>query len=104
MVDPVKPGAPSGADVGGTVVPCEDSPPTHWIEIEMVGEDDSPVPLLLYEVKLPDGKVVQGCLDDQGFGRVDRIATPGVCQVSFPEFDRDVWADVSTRASTAQGS
>jgi hypothetical protein len=99
MPDPIKPDGFSDAEVGGTVLPCPNAKPTHWIEIEMVGEDDSPLPLLLYEVKLPDGKVVQGCLDDQGFARLDQIASPGVCQVNFPEFDRDVWAAVTTSAA-----
>jgi hypothetical protein len=104
MPDPIKPETPSSAEVGGTVLPCQKPPPTHWLEIEMVGEDDSPVPLLLFEVKLPDGKLVQGCVDDQGFARVDQIASPGICQVSFPEFDRDVWTDAATSASPSTES
>jgi hypothetical protein len=85
----------SNAELGGTVAPCPLRKPSHWLEIEMVGEDGSPVPLLLFEVKLPDGKIVKGCLDDQGFARLDQIVTPGVCQLSFPEFDRDVWAPLT---------
>lgn len=85
----------SDAPVGATVLPC-DTKPVHWIEIEMVGEDDSPVPWLLFEILLPNGERAQGCLDADGWARVDRIPVGGQCQVCFPEFDRDVWHAVAT--------
>jgi len=42
-----------------------------WIEIELVDEEDNPVPGEKYKITLPDGKVAQGTLDGKGFARVD---------------------------------
>ncbi len=70
--------------------------PTHWIEIELVGEDDRPIPWEEYQVVLPDGTVVRGYLDDEGYARCDRIAQGGQCRVSFPALDRDAWQDLAT--------
>ncbi len=61
-----------------------------WIEIEMVDEQDQPVPGEAYKIELPDGTVAEGTLDDKGFARVDGIE-PGTCQITFPELDKDAW-------------
>lgn len=62
-----------------------------WIEVELVDEEDQPVPGERYEITLPDGKTVaSGTLDENGFARVDGI-DPGTCQVTFPELDKDTW-------------
>ena len=85
----------SDSAVGATVLRYK-APPAHWIEIEVVGEDDSPVPWLLFEVRLPNGERASGCLDADGWARVDGIEQGGRCEVCFPEFDRDVWHAVAT--------
>ncbi len=61
-----------------------------WIEIELVDEEDNPVPGERYQITLPDGSVAEGSLDEKGFARVDGI-DPGTCQVTFPELDKDAW-------------
>jgi type VI secretion system secreted protein VgrG len=61
-----------------------------WIEIELLGEDDSPIPGETYRITLPDGSVVEGTLDDKGLARVDGI-DPGTCQITFPNLDQDAW-------------
>jgi type VI secretion system secreted protein VgrG len=62
-----------------------------WIEIEMVDEDNNPVPGEAYSITLPDGETVaEGTLDDKGFARVDGI-DPGTCQITFPDLDQDAW-------------
>ena len=62
-----------------------------WIEIELVDEDDNPVPGEGYKITLPDGTTVaSGTLDDKGFARVDGIE-PGSCQITFPKLDKDTW-------------
>ncbi len=64
-----------------------------WIEIEMVDEDDKPVPGQPYEITLPDGETVaSGTLDEKGFARVDGIE-PGTCKVTFPELDKEAWEE-----------
>jgi type VI secretion system secreted protein VgrG len=64
----------------------------HWIEIELLDEDDNPVPGEPYRITLPDGTTLaDGTLDDKGWARVDHI-DPGTCQVTFPRLDKDAWS------------
>jgi len=66
---------------------------TSWIEIEMVDEEDNPVPGEKYSITLPDGETVaEGMLDGKGFARVDGIE-PGTCKITFPELDKDAWEE-----------
>ena len=68
----------------------EDDSKTSWIEIELVDEDDQPVPGEKYKVTLPDETVATGTLDENGFARVEGIE-PGTCQITFPSLDKDAW-------------
>jgi type VI secretion system secreted protein VgrG len=62
-----------------------------WVEIELVDEDNNPIPGEKYKITLPDGKTVaEGTLDESGFARVDGI-DPGTCKVTFPNLDKDAW-------------
>lgn len=65
-------------------------PHKHWIEIELIGEDDQPISGEKYLVKLPDGTTKEGILNDQGWARVEGFFT-GQCNVTFPELDQDSW-------------
>mgnify|MGYP003653708502 FL=1 len=86
---------------GSTVIPAhkalQDQTPeekeenTSWIEIELLDEEDAPVPGEKYEIELPDGTFAKGTLDGDGFARVDGIK-PGECKVSFPELDKEAWS------------
>lgn len=85
--------------VGSAVQGCpasEKERPTYWIEIELVGEDDGPIPWEEYLVVLPDGKPVPGFLDEEGFARLDGLLTSGTCQINFPNLDRDAWEKIAT--------
>ena len=53
------------------VLPAEE--PVHWLEIELIGEDGSPVPFEEYLVILPDGKNAKGYTDFRGVGRFERL-------------------------------
>ena len=106
----VAPAAPTEAEEADTANPgeiCEppeggvqdmeaytpDPAKTSWIEIELVDEEENPVPGEWYRITLPDGQTVaEGTLDDKGFARVDRI-DPGICQITFPNLDQDAWED-----------
>lgn len=80
--------------VGAVVQPCsfaEPAKPVFWIEIELVGEDDAPLPWEEYLVKLPDGQEVGGYLDGEGHARLEGLSTPGNCLISFPALDREAW-------------
>ncbi|MGH1331707.1 MAG: hypothetical protein ACRBBK_12560 [Paracoccaceae bacterium] len=64
---------------------------TTWIEIELVGEDDQPIPNARYVIAGPDKSVVmRGRLNSKGLARKDRLE-PGTYMVNFPEFDKDAW-------------
>jgi hypothetical protein len=63
---------------------------TAWIEIRLVDEDDKPVPSVAYEIKLPDGSMRRGTLDEEGSAYIGNI-DPGECQVSFPDLDARDW-------------
>lgn len=72
--------------------PEETEPPqTHWIEIELLGEDNKPIAWEPYLVELPNGHRITGSLDDQGFTRISGIAMGGQCKVAFPKLDKDAW-------------
>lgn len=80
--------------VGETVQPCplqQRNTPVHWIEIELVGEDDKPIPYEEYRIRLPDETEVEGYLDQDGFARLDQLPSAGNCQVCFPNLDKDAW-------------
>ena len=65
--------------------------PVHWVEIELLDEEDNPVPGERYEIKLPDGSVKKGTLNEEGLARVDGIENPGECEITFPELDMESW-------------
>jgi len=61
-----------------------------WIEVQLVGEDDAPIPGEAYEIALPGGTAISGTLDEQGCARIDGVP-PGLCLVSFPKLDQEAW-------------
>lgn len=71
--------------------------PQHWIEIQLLGDDDRPVPGERYTVRLPDGVLVPGCLDAHGLARLDNLKQPGLCEVCFPDLDREAWQPLASR-------
>jgi len=97
----------STAVPGQIVLSCPQKPappkPLVWIEIELVGEDDQPVPGEEYRLVLPDGKVLRGYLDAKGSARVQNIKQAGACELTFTRLDREAWTLVtSRRPSTAE--
>lgn len=72
----------------------DDDEEKEWIELELVDEDDNPVPNEKYRITLPDGQTVaQGTTDERGIARVTGI-DPGSCQVTFPNLDKDAWEKI----------
>lgn len=81
-------------EVGGTLVRCESDAPaqpgTHWIEIELVGEDDAPIIGERYRLVLDDGRVLEGVIGRSGVVRVESLgAAP--CRLEFPRLDGEAW-------------
>ncbi len=71
----------------------DDDTETSWVECEMVDEADNPCAGIAYEIKLPDGSVATGTLDNNGFVRIDGCE-PGQCEFGFPDLDRDAWEKI----------
>ena len=71
----------------------EEAEEGSWIEVELVGEDDRPVPGEKYRIELSDGRVDEGTLDNKGFVRLAGIP-PGDCKISFPNLDKDAWEPI----------
>ena len=74
-----------------------DLTPAHAIELELVGEDDEPIPFARYEIELPNGDRRHGRLDRSGRAEVRNIREPGQCRVSFPDLDEEAWEPVDTQ-------
>ena len=64
-----------------------------WIEIELVGEDNKPIPGEKYRVTLPDDSVAEGTLDENGLARVEGFEN-GTCKVCFPNLDKEAWEKI----------
>jgi hypothetical protein len=69
---------------GSAPAPEPDALATSWIDVELLDQDDQPVPGARYEV-LASGKTITGTLDDKGRARVP--IRPGSAKVTFPDFD-----------------
>lgn len=73
-----------------------DPPPRRvtktWITIRLVDDDDPPSPVAhaRFRIKLPDGEVREGSLDAMGTAHFESL-DPGVCDVSFPDYDGGAW-------------
>lgn len=78
---------------GSTVTECplRCKPTAHWIEIELLMEDGTPVAGERYWIQLTDGSSHFGNLDERGRARYDGIDA-GICQVSFPDMDGMDWS------------
>ncbi len=63
---------------------------TSWIEIELVDEAGRPCPSEPFEIRTPDGKTIEGALDQKGMARV-LLARPGACEICFPNLDAAAW-------------
>ena len=68
-----------------------------WIEVQLIGEDDKPIPYVKYTIALPGGATKSGTLDENGSARVEGIPA-GTCKVSFPGLDQDVWVPVEAKS------
>jgi hypothetical protein len=68
-----------------------------WIEVQLVGEDDQPIPNVRYVLTLPGGDTRTGTLDANGCVRIDGLPA-GTCKVSFPDLDQEAWVPVEQSA------
>ncbi len=81
-VDPVAANASSNAEPQG---------PLSWVGVELVDDKGKPVPNEAYKVKLTDGTVQEGTLDDQGKARIEGVKDGNV-EIAFPDYHGDEWS------------
>lgn len=84
---------------GQVVQPCPAKQNVFWIEVELAGEDGSPIAWEEYRVQLPDGQIAEGLLDQDGWTRIDGISSAGTCQVCFPNLDQGAWHFIESEAA-----
>lgn len=68
----------------------EEKDRNHWISIELKDEKGHPIPNEGYEVKLSDGTISSGTLDEKGRARIEGIPA-GQCMVRFPRLHNSEW-------------
>lgn len=61
-----------------------------WIEIELLDNNGDPVAGATYEVKMKDGTVDRGTLNEKGMVRIEDVEE-GSCEVTFPEYAPTSW-------------
>jgi hypothetical protein len=64
-----------------------------FVALQLVGEDDSPVPGERYEILLPDGTTREGALDGAGKAMIEGIDA-GKCTIRFPDLDKSAWEPI----------
>ena len=67
-------------------------PEKTWIKIKLIDMVGKPVPGERYRIKLPNGEVVEGDLDENGEAACWNI-DHGTCKVTFPDLDEEAWED-----------
>lgn len=82
------------------VAPPTPPAPKDWIEVELTGDDGSPIAGARYWIKSPDGKVHEGRLDAEGRARVDGIPA-GQCEVRWPDLDDEAAVQAPPPGPTA---
>ncbi|HZV00719.1 MAG TPA: hypothetical protein VFF73_28650 [Planctomycetota bacterium] len=65
-----------------------------WVELEILDQDGLPLAGEVYQVRLPDGTVRYGRVDEDGLARVDEIPE-GDCVVMLPNVDQDAFLETT---------
>jgi uncharacterized Zn-binding protein involved in type VI secretion len=80
----------AGSAAGASTSAARSGTRTSWVEIELVDQQNKPVPNERYRVVAPGRDPIEGFLSQQGVARVDGI-DPGSCNISFPDLDARTW-------------
>jgi hypothetical protein len=85
-----QPAAPRPDETSTTPALGPEPRPDAWIAIEVVDDDDKPVPNVAYRIQCADGRVRTGTTDRKGKAREEGLQ-PGDCEVSFPALHETDW-------------
>ncbi len=80
---------PAATPSGESVVTVEETA-EGWLVIELCDDEGTPMKGERYLVELPDGRSIDGSLDDSGKARIEGIE-PGSCKVTFPSLAAEEW-------------
>ena len=75
--------------VDSTIVECP-LRKKHWIEIQLLGEDNEGIADEDYLIVTPDNQEFRGKTDAQGLARLDGIEG-GMCKICFTNLDQEAW-------------
>jgi hypothetical protein len=67
----------------------------HWIEVQLVGEDDEAISGVRCQIVLPNKNTIVRTTDRFGLVRIDGVEDPGSCEISFLELDSEAWEAVA---------
>lgn len=73
-------------------------PETHWIEIQLVGEDGRGIEGERCRIVDSEGIEHSGFTDGTGVAHWTRLP-PGPCKVQFPDLDAQAWDETHTQAT-----
>jgi hypothetical protein len=93
----------SGNDIGAPIQSCPEPESSHWLEIEMLDEDDQPAQFIEYRVTTPGGENIKGYLDDSGWARLSGLKQGGQYQIAFPELDMEAWDYIGAAGARSDG-
>jgi type VI secretion system secreted protein VgrG len=81
--------ASAAEEAGPSYNAAENKDKKSWIAIELMDEEGNPCPGEKYQIKLPDGSIDTGILDEKGTAKV--LCDPGTAEITFPDLDKDAW-------------
>lgn len=66
----------------------------HWIEVQLIGEDDEAISGARCQIVLPNGQTIVRTTDRFGLVRIDGVEEAGDCEISFLDLDTEAWENV----------
>ena len=70
----------------GVDAQARECPSTTWISIQLIGEDDEPIPNEMFSIEFADGGLYEGTLDSEGIASIEGVPA-GTCYLTFPQID-----------------
>ena len=69
----------------------DDDEETHWVSVELVYDDGTPVKDEPVEIKLPKGQKRSDKTDENGKFKVEKFKDSGTCEVNFTKICKKEW-------------
>lgn len=89
-------------EAGGGAAGCP-APPAHAVEVQVVGEDDRPLPETAVELRKSEQEVVRGRTDTGGVARFDGMEERAY-RLGLYELDQDAWEVLGSEPLSAEAA